>query len=245
MTSPNSQVWFISGGNRGIGFAIVENLAARPETVVFAGVRSTAQATALQQLASQNPNVHIVKLESTSVSDAAAAANTVESISGGLDVVIANAGISNNYRLVTEADIDSFQEHWQVNTMGPLILFQALYSLLRKRQTRKFVTMSSMAGSISKMFPVPLTAYGASKAALNYITKSIHRENNGDGFIVFPIRPGGVDTDMGKMAAPFFGVPKFSVTPEESAAGVLAVIDRATSEQSGRFWGYDGYEAPW
>lgn len=60
----------------------------------------------------------------------------VEQVTGGLDVVIANAGIANNWQPVTEIDLSSLNDHYQVNAVGPIILFQALYPLLAKRQTR-------------------------------------------------------------------------------------------------------------
>jgi NAD(P)-dependent dehydrogenase (short-subunit alcohol dehydrogenase family) len=183
-----TQAWFISGANRGIGLELVK-IAVDRGYIVFAGVRTTSKAVVLNNLAAKNPNVHIVKLESVSVSDAHAAAEVVEQVTGGLDVVIANAGIANNWQPVTEIDLSSLNDHYQVNAVGPIILFQALYPLLAKRQTRKFVTVSTMGASIERTIPVPSTVYGSSKAALNYITRSIHKEHSPEGFVVFPIHP--------------------------------------------------------
>jgi norsolorinic acid ketoreductase len=239
-----TQAWFISGANRGIGLELVK-IAADRGYVVFAGVRTPSKAVVLNNLAAKNPNVHIVKLESVSVSDAHAAAEVVEQVTGGLDVVIANAGIANNWQPVTEIDLSSLNDHYQVNAVGPIILFQALYPLLAKRQTRKFVTVSTMGASIERTIPVPSTVYGSSKAALNYITRSIHKEHSPEGFVVFPIHPGMVDTDMGQSAAPLFGIEKLPMSPFQSAEAVFNVVDRATAEQSGRFMSYDGTELPW
>lgn len=239
-----SQAWLITGANRGIGLDLVK-IAASHNNIVFAGARNPAKATALKQLASRNPNVHIVQLESTSVADATAVARLVETITGGLDVVIANAGIGNNWKTVVETDLESFYEHYRVNAAGPMILFQALYPLLLKRQTRKFITVSTLAGSIQAEFNFPHTAYGASKAALNFVTRSIHNEHSSEGFIVFPIHPGVVDTDMGQSAAQLLGLEKIPMTSEESALAVFNVVDTATKEQSGRFLSYDGTDLPW
>jgi len=241
----SSQSWFISGANRGIGLEFVEQLSRRPNTIVFAGARIPSKATALTRLASENPNIHIVQLSSTSVADAAAAAKTVEKITGGLDVVIANAGIANNWQSVTEIDIDSLQEHYAVNVAGPIILFKALYPLLLKRQTRKFITVSTFAASITELLPVPSTVYAGSKIALNLFTKRVHAELVGEGFVAIPISPGAVDTDMGKAAAPTFGREKMPVSPEDSVEGMLRVIDHATVADGGRFWSYDGAELVW
>ena len=54
-----------------------------------------------------------------------------------------------------------------------------------------------------------------------------------------------VNTDMGQFAAPIIGMEKMALTPEESALAVFKVIDKATSEQSGRFLSYDGTDLGW
>jgi NAD(P)-dependent dehydrogenase (short-subunit alcohol dehydrogenase family) len=233
--------WFITGANRGIGLELVKIVASNPDNTVFAGARNPSS---LEQL--KLPNVHVVKLESTSVSDALEAKKTVERIAGKLDVVIANAGIANHWKNTLDVDTDALVQHFQVNAVGPVILFQALYPLLLKGNTRKFVTVSTLGGSVTMAadLPLPGTVYGSSKAALNYLTRSIHKEHINEGFIVFPIHPGVVDTDMGQGAAEFLSQWKF-ITTKESAEGMLKVIDSATVEQSGHFLSYDGSELPW
>jgi len=240
------QAWFISGANRGIGLELVK-AAANKGYIVFAGARTPAKAIALKNLVATNPNIHILQLESTSVSDIAAAAKAVKATTGGLDVVIANAGILQNGEKAQQASVDSLDQHFEVNAVGPLLLFQALYSLLANRDSRKFITVSSAAGSIALTagIPVPLTVYGASKAALNFITQSIHKEHKSEGFIVFPIHPGMVTTDMGNAAKDSFGDRWDPITPKESADSVFKVVEGATKEQSGRFLNYDGSEIPW
>jgi len=241
----SSQVWLITGANRGIGFEFVKQLSQRENVTVFATARNPSNAAALNELASKNTNVHLLQLESTSAADAAAAATEIEKIAGGLDAVVANAGIANNWQDITAVEISSFEEHLQVNVIGTLILFKAVYPLLLKRQTRKFITISTLAASLKNMLPVSGTVYGASKVALNWVTKSIHNELGSKGFIAFPMNPGVVDTDMGKHASDTFGWGEIPLKAPESVAGMLKVIDGATSEQGGRFLSYDGAELEW
>jgi len=238
-----SQAWLITGANRGIGLELVKIVSSH--NIVFASARNPAKATELEQLASRNSNIHVIKLESTSVADATAAAHLIDAVAGGLDVVVSNAGIANDWNKVTEVSVESLKEHFNVNAVGPLILFQAMYPLLLKRQTRKFITMSTIAASLQLQIDVPHTVYGTSKVALNFITRSIDQEHSGQGFIAFPIHPGMVNTDMGQSAAPLFGLEKMALTPEESALAVFKVIDKATSQQSGRFLNYDGTDLDW
>jgi NAD(P)-dependent dehydrogenase (short-subunit alcohol dehydrogenase family) len=239
-----SQTWFISGASRGIGFELVKVVASHSH-IVFAGARDPSSATALQQLAAENPKIHIVKHEASSETDAAAVAKTISETVDSLDVVVANAAIGTSWTKVNEIDGTTLVEHFKVNTVGPMYLFQALYPLLLKGQTRKFITISSDAASISTLYPVPNTVYGSTKAALNFITRSIHKEHSEEGFIVFPLHPGMVNTEGGLSTARLFGVEKLPMDPAESAEAVFKVIDTATSEQSGRFLSYEGTDLPW
>jgi NAD(P)-dependent dehydrogenase (short-subunit alcohol dehydrogenase family) len=245
MVSTTSQAWLITGANRGIGFEITK-LAAKKGYVVFAGVRDPSKAITLNELAATNPNIHLIKLQSASEADARAAARAIEEVTGGLDVVIANAGIANNWQKITDVEIGAVWEHFNVNTVGAIVLFQAVYPLLLKRQTRKFITVSTNAASIGEFPNFPHTAYGLSKAALNHLTKSIHTEHSSEGFIAFPIHPGFVTTDMGLAAAEEFDTGfMVPLTPEQSGQAVFVKVNTATLSDSGRFWAHDGTELSW
>ena len=74
--------------------------------------------------------------------------------------------------------------------IGPLALFQVVLPLLQiSTKLEQFVTVSSPIGSIGGMGPdpAPMAAYGASKAALNYLTRKIHFEYG--CLISFPVSP--------------------------------------------------------
>jgi norsolorinic acid ketoreductase len=61
-----------------------------------------------------------------------------------------------------------------IQTLGPLILFQAALPLLKKSALPKFVVISTIAGVIGlPQFPMPLSGYGSSKAALNFIVSNV------------------------------------------------------------------------
>lgn len=71
-----------------------------------------------------------------------------------------------------------------------MVLFQAVLPLLNFAVKPKFVVLSSAVASINQADKIPLeaSAYGASKAAINFIARKIHQEN--EGLIAFPISPG-------------------------------------------------------
>ncbi|KAI5476212.1 short-chain dehydrogenase/reductase SDR family protein [Pseudohyphozyma bogoriensis] len=257
-------VYLVSGANRGLGFALVESLASRPNTVIFAGARDPSKATALEELSKAHPGVfHIVKLESTSRSDAEKAAAAIIEAYGKVDVVIANAGISNNNDPVATISLDVVREHYEVNALGPLILFQATHALLSKSDTGapKFVLISSVAGSKTLNLPYPLTPYGSSKAAANFFLGSelffsysdeltfepiflvMHNEHK--DLIILATQPGLIPTDMGINGAKSLGIDECPDSIEEGVVGILKVIDEAKREDKVIFKSYTGEIIPW
>ncbi|KAL1709839.1 hypothetical protein EV121DRAFT_286241 [Schizophyllum commune] len=237
-------VYLVSGANRGIGLALVATLAARPDTVVFAGARNPSSATELAKLASAHPGkVHVVALASADKATNTAAAETIRKTTGKLDVVIANAAIGDENEDALTIEKETMTKHFDVNVNGPLVLFQATYPLLKESKAPKFVTVSSPVGSITagSQWPGRSYAYGSSKAALNWVTRKIHHDF--ENLVAFPISPGFVETDMSNAAVekdPWLKtLPR--LTPKESVDGMLKEIDQATREtHGGQFVDYTG-----
>jgi norsolorinic acid ketoreductase len=163
---------------------------------VVAAVRDPSHSTskALQDLPkASGSSLIIVKIDSLSESDAG---NAVAELSSkhnitALDVVIANAGIAKVYPRVDEAKVSDILEHYQVNVVGTILLFQAVLPLLKKSSTTpKFIVIGSSAGTIGDMdsIPFPNAAYGPSKAALSWVAKKMARENA--DMVIFPVHPG-------------------------------------------------------
>lgn len=89
----------------------------------------------------------------------------------------------------------------------------------------------------------PFFAYGASKAATNYLVRKLHFEN--PALISMAFNPGGVDTDMGKDAAKSIGMEKMPMTIDESVGKLVGLLDGASKEKSGTFMEVDGSAVPW
>lgn len=174
----------------------------------------------------------LARLESTSESDGKKMITLLESKYNirHLDVVIANAAISNNYAFVHEAEPADMLEHYAVNVVGVVLLFQATRSLLLKSiNDPKFIALGSTAGSIGDLeaLPVPNGNYAPSKAALHWIVKKIHAEN--PSLIAFPVHPGWVQTDMGNTAAHILGLAHAEITIEESVNGIVELVNFVSS----------------
>jgi norsolorinic acid ketoreductase len=181
----------------GIGKGLFSTLLARPNSIVIGSVRDTSadSAKGLSSLpAGEGSKAIIVKIDSLSETDASSAVELLKTSHDitKLDVVIANSGIAKDISPVKEVRLSEVRDHFEVNTIGPIGVFQATSPLLEAANKPKFVVVSSHGGSIGDMEtePFPLSAYGASKTAINYIVRKIHFEN--PELIAFPIHPGYV-----------------------------------------------------
>jgi NAD(P)-dependent dehydrogenase (short-subunit alcohol dehydrogenase family) len=162
------------------GLGLVRTLAKRDNVLVFAGARKPS--SELEALAAERPDkVKILKLTSGDEADNKAAVAEIERVAGRLDVVIANAGIGFLSGPVLEATAQDMAEHFAVNTIGTLVLFQATYPLLKvSSDAAKFIPISGLGGSIvigGKM-GLPTLALNVSKAALNYLTVKIRADHD-------------------------------------------------------------------
>jgi NAD(P)-dependent dehydrogenase (short-subunit alcohol dehydrogenase family) len=91
-----------------------------------------------------------------------------------IDIVIANAGMNPPVVAIEDTKAEDMLEAYRVNAVGPLWLYQATRTLLGKAaRPPKWITVSSAAGSVTKLQDYgieKLVAYGASKAAVNWVT---------------------------------------------------------------------------
>ncbi|KAK2817675.1 hypothetical protein FQN49_007972 [Arthroderma sp. PD_2] len=243
-------IYFITGANRGVGRGFVEHLLARPNVTMVAGVRDpdSPSSQSLQTIPTgESSKLIVVKIDSKSTTDPTAAVKKLQDQGiNHLDVVIANAGISEDMSTVHTVPIAAAWEHVEVNGFGPLYLFQAVYPLLNKSEKPTFVGVGSPLGSIGDMEKVPyhFAAYGPSKAMLHWMVRKIHFEN--ENFVSFVADPGFPQTDMGNAGARAIGMEKALHTVEEVVNGMVKDIDGATRESTGaKYRAWDGSQFLW
>ncbi|KAM0277201.1 hypothetical protein ACHAQH_005984 [Verticillium albo-atrum] len=256
MSSPTT--FLITGANRGLGKGFTAKLLQRSGVTVIATARDPASASSLEQLPKgSGSRLIIVKLDSSVDADASAAVKQLQTEHGitSLDVVIANAGIAQQGGPVATTTPDSLRDHVNVNTVGPLTLFQATRDLLKASKTGNpvFFPVSTIVGSIGSQealerfgLPPTLSPYGASKTGLNWLIKRVHFEE--PWLTTFVVHPGIVLTDMGKGAFPPGVDPKDigAIDVETSVDSLEKVLNAATRESSGgKFINYDGTALPW
>ncbi|KAI7763455.1 hypothetical protein LZL87_010520 [Fusarium oxysporum] len=247
MASSTNTVWVVTGGNRGIGLGLVKALLARPSVTVIATVRNDQARSALEDatadLVKGDGTVSkIVQLDFTNAISPEQIRNAFDI--DHVDILINNAAASFKSYPVLDIPTDDLCAAFEINTIGPLTVVQGLWPLLQKSSAPKVVNVSSSVGCIT-YHEVVAGAYGPSKAALNWLTRALHQQN--EALIAFALHPGFVNTEMGESAATEWGFPHAMLeSVEEAVKGSLRIIDGATRETvSGKFVSYKGQEIPW
>ena len=186
----------ITGANRGLGKALVEQALNRGARRVYAGTR--------QPFTHPDERVRPVLLDVTDPAQIEAAAKSIEE----LDVLINNAGVSIFSGL---ADRDALEHQLAVNLYGPYDVAHAFMPrLLEARGTVVNVL------SLASVAPVPMApTYSVSKAAALSLTQAMRMLLSGQGIRVHAVLMGPVDTDMARD----LDLPK--TTPQDAARAIL------------------------
>ncbi|UKK94696.1 SDR family oxidoreductase [Brucella pseudogrignonensis] len=236
------RIALVTGGNKGIGIAIVRKLA-QAGVEVLIGSRDTARGDeAVAALAKDGLVAKAVLLDLDAPQTIAAAADAILAEYGRLDILVNNAGIFDTADAPpSRASIDAARRMMEVNFIGALAVTQAMLPLLRAAPEGRIVNMSSTLGSLtangdpaSAYYSQQFIGYNASKAALNMLTVQLHEELKGTNIKVNSVSPGLVKTDL----TSGYG----AMTPEEGARLPAEYALNATS--SGGFVEPDG-NSPW
>jgi NAD(P)-dependent dehydrogenase (short-subunit alcohol dehydrogenase family) len=200
------RVALVTGGNRGLGFEIVRQLAEKGLKTVLAARDPEKGRVAAEQLASAGVQTAIAVLDVNDQTSIDTAVAEVLRLNGRLDVLVNNAGISLDGSRAAVADVldvspDIARQTYETNVLGPMRLIQAIAPHMRERQYGRIVNVSSRMGQLSGM-GARSPGYRMSKAALNALTRIAAAELDGAGIKVNAMHPGWVRTDMGGSSAP-------------------------------------------
>jgi NAD(P)-dependent dehydrogenase (short-subunit alcohol dehydrogenase family) len=194
----------ISGASRGIGRAAALALD-RAGHDVIAGVRDEEAAGRLAAEASAR--LRTVRLD---VTDAGSVLAAADAAGGRLDALVNNAGVVVG-GLVESLDLDALRRQLEVNVVGQVAVTQALLPALRAA-TGRVVFMSSVSGRVSAP---GLTAYTASKFAIEAIADGLRLEVRRWGIRVVLVEPGSTDTDLWRNAEAQFDTEVGAMAAEQ------------------------------
>ena len=235
----------ITGANRGIGLEMTRQAAQRGDRVI-AACRHPDDAADLQKLAAEDGlQIDIIGMDVADDSAVAAAASQIaSSITGALDLVVANAGQMNARGGLQDPGHtqDNIAASLMTNVAGVFFTARHFVPHLRAAASNggtnnvaKLAVISSQMGSSTRA-GISAPIYRASKAAATNLARSLSMELAADNIAVGAWHPGWVQTDMGGSEA--------AITPQTSVAGLLLRFDALSMQTTGVFEDYAGTPHP-
>ncbi|MDD6384853.1 3-oxoacyl-[acyl-carrier-protein] reductase [Streptococcus hyointestinalis] len=182
---------FVTGSTRGIGLAIAHKFAQLGANVVLNGRRAVPESL-LETFSHYNGEVLAVSGDVSDEADSKRMVAEVTKILGNIDVLVNNAGITND-KLMLKMTQEDFEKVLKVNLTGAFNMTQAVLKPMSKARSGAIINISSVVGLVGN---VGQANYAASKAGLIGFSKSVAREVAGRGVRVNVVAPGFIESDM-------------------------------------------------
>ncbi|MDE7231135.1 MAG: SDR family oxidoreductase [Oscillospiraceae bacterium] len=184
----------VTGGTRGIGYAIVKTFLENKAKVILCGSRPETAQKAVDQLKAENAAYEVegISPDLTSYSDIEKALSDIKAKYGKIDILVNNAGISASDPLYNY-DPKDFDKILQLNVNACFYTSRAVAPIMKENGGGVILNTSSMVSIYGQPAGV---GYPTSKFAVNGMTKSLARELAKDQIRVNAVAPGVTDTDM-------------------------------------------------
>jgi 3-oxoacyl-[acyl-carrier protein] reductase len=178
----------VTGGSKGIGFAVADALAAEGAAVGLVARDATGLAAAAERLAPRGTPVATAVADVTDTPALNRAVDDIAATLGGLDHLVANAGGTVGSGNLTSAGPDEFTATFALNAGHAAELIRVGLPWLRAAGGGAVVIISSITG----LRPAPRTAYAAAKAAEIHLAATAAQELASDGIRVNAVSPGSI-----------------------------------------------------
>ena len=184
----------VTGGTRGIGYAIVKTFLDNGAKVALFGSRQGTAEKAVASLKEENPDYPVIGLwpDLTDAQAVAQAFDQVKAAFGSLDILVNNAGVSSRTSIY-EYQPGEFEDIMDLNVNAVFVCAQAAARIMREQGGGSIINTSSM---VSLYGQPSGSGYPTSKFAVNGLTRSLARELGKDHIRVNAVAPGITKTDM-------------------------------------------------
>ena len=215
----------VTGGNRGIGFAIAQGLLVKGYEVIITARSLDSAKQAAEKLQGQVIPIELDVSDDFSIDQAVAILS--QSIDR-LDVLINNAGIYPDQSVdILTIPRELLESAMNANTFGVIRMVQAFLPLLENFHDARVINVSSGMGALDGL-TTTAPSYCLSKLALNGATIMLSQSLTNQGIVVNSMCPGWVRTDMGGASAPR--------SPEQGADTAIWLATEAPRSHSGKFF---------
>lgn len=218
--------YLITGSNRGIGLELSRQINQRGDKVIATCRKSSKDLDKL--------GVNVI--DNVDISSEESIKNLKINLKNiKLDCLIHNAGIA-EYNSFDNLNPESIRRQFEINALSPLCMTKAMIELLHKNSKIAFIT--SRMGSIDDNTSGSSYGYRMSKVALSMAAKSLSIDLLEREIHIAIIHPGLVSTRM-------TGFNKNAISTKESVEGILNILKKLNSNNTGTFWHTNGKVLPW
>lgn len=231
MSELNGKSVLITGGSRGLGKALALKLAAKGSKVVVVARNKSELDEVVAEIKRNGGAAFGIVADVGDKESIYPIVGQAAALAGPVDVLINNASTLGPapLRLLADTDCEDFERALQVNTIGPFRLMKAVAGSMMLRQQGLVINITSDAAV--EAYPA-WGVYGASKAALDHLTRTAAAELGDAGVRFLSIDPGEMDTRMHAEAMPDAD-PASLQSPDAVAGKIASMIEQADRIENG------------
>lgn len=240
------KITLVTGGAKGIGRAVARAFAAEGSRVTILDIDETTAVATVQELRSEGKSIDYVKVDITDYGQVKETIDRIAAVRGRIDILVNNAGGSESIPFL-EASEKVWRKIIDLNLMATIFLCHTVLPYMVKQGYGRIVNTASTAGRQARPFGL---AYGAAKAGVISITRSLAVAMAPHNIRVNCIVPGTIDTRALDLLRPELVQESLGRTalkrlgkPEEVAAAVLFLASEESSYITGHALGVDGGNA--